>query len=488
MAALVLCATSAMAQKYMKVEYTDGRVFNIPMQYVDKVTPAVHHQPVIEDMTTGKLNLGDPVTVTGQNLDMIVNLGGVTEFTSQTASKITFTMQKAWNASSFLQYIYKGVALMREGESEQMFYDYCELDEPLLLKGFEIASVKMATDGAAVSSADTISVAKGDVYLDIEGENFDRLNEVRISGSGNYVREVTLPAECWQDGMTQTHMTLRIPTLLADGKLTFVFDKEGDYDYKMVQYGYVMNAMPEFTVLECLPKQQILFDSKNAEMWMGYEDKGASVECFDAIPAESYASADDWPWLGWAWDDEHPSYYTMTCSMDEGYLRIYNKFGSYTWLHYVYVDPNPNPDPDPDPNPGPDPDASLVPDSFDFVGEVIWTGDVTIDLGESYFLLSDGGAELQAAGAQVGDIVHFYCQCNPTFGWWCALSEGHWVTEYLNLSNSNWDLAAHGYSLDLVLTQEMLDAAYTIGYWGGTFVVIGDNLVLKAISLEKAAK
>lgn len=343
MAALALCATSAMAQKYMKVEYTDGRIFNIPMQYVDKVTPAVHHQPVIEDITTGMLNLGDPVTVTGQNLDMIVNLGGVTEFTSQTASKITFNMQKAWNASSLLQYMYKGVTLTREGESEQIFYEFCNLDEPLILKGFEIASVKMAADGAAVSNTDTISVAKGDVYLNIEGDNLDRLNEVRIVNDNYNYDAFTLTADCWQDGMTPTHISLRIPTLLADGKLTFVFDKESDYNYKMVQHGYVMNAMPEFTVLECRPGHVILFDSKNIEMWEGYENYGASVGCFDAIPTSPDEYANDWPWLGWAWDDEHPSYYTMTCPKDEGYLRIYNKFGSYTWLHYVYVDPNPAP-------------------------------------------------------------------------------------------------------------------------------------------------
>lgn len=344
MAALALCATSAMAQKYMKVEYTDGRIFNIPMQYVDKVTPAVHHQPVIEDITTGMLNLGDPVTVTGQNLDMIVNLGGVTEFTSQTASKITFNMQKAWNASSLLQYMYKGVALTREGESEQIFYEFCNLDEPLLLKGFEIASVKMATDGAAVSNTDTISVAKGDVYLDIDGENLDRLNEVRLTI--DYSTSYSLPAECWQDGMTQNHMRLRVPTMLGDGKLTFVFDKESDYNYKMVQHGYVMNALPEFTFLECLSDRRILYNCDNAAVWNGTAEMGGSVEAFETIPANSSQYGDYWPWMGWSYDYENRSHYTLhlsDCPKDEGYLRIYNKFGSYTWLHYVYVDPNPAP-------------------------------------------------------------------------------------------------------------------------------------------------
>lgn len=484
MALLALCATSAMAQKYMKVEYKNGSVLNVPLQYIDKVTPTTHNDPVIENITTGMLNVGDLVTVTGKHLDMITSIGSVSSFDSQTETKITFALPKTWSPSDYLPYTYVGTAIGREGSSNQTMFSSCIIDAPLGVKEFRISTVKLAASGTPVSVTDTISVAKGDVYLDIEGECIDQIDEVRISD--NDYGFTPLPAEYWENGLTDNHMTLRVPTCLADGKLEFIFGKLNDGSYRMVRYGYVMNEMPVFEFVEYLPNYSILYNCDNIEAWESYPGFGATVLEYENIPTSGNSDPRSWPWLGRDYDDEHPGYCYLTLqSTDEGYVRIKNKFGSYTWLYYKYEEPDPKPDPTPDPTPDPGPDI----DEFDVVGKVVWTGDFACDnwYSSGYFM-SDGGAELQGAGAQAGDVLHFYVNCTDASGSWeLSISEGHfWTPEFQFLDHKTWDLAAHGNSIDLKLTDEILQAAYNAQGWGGSFVLNGDNIVVKAVSLEKA--
>ena len=55
-------------------------------------------------------------------------------------------------------------------------------------------------------------------------------------------------------------------------------------------------------------------------------------------------------------------------------------------------------------------------------------------------------------------------------------TEGGKFTEY--------DLAGNGGKYGLVLTQAMLDAAYTQQWWGGVFVLNGDNIKCTKITIE----
>ena len=72
--------------------------------------------------------------------------------------------------------------------------------------------------------------------------------------------------------------------------------------------------------------------------------------------------------------------------------------------------------------------------------------------------------------------------------------EGHWSTKYKEFIDANHTDpdkesietdASDNAILRLTLTQEMLDALCTAQYWGGTFALLGDNVVCKKITLIK---
>lgn len=112
----------------------------------------------------------------------------------------------------------------------------------------------------------------------------------------------------------------------------------------------------------------------------------------------------------------------------------------------------------------------------------LWEGTITSTGWSGQSVLSDGGTELKNANAKVGDEVLFYLTGDE--GWSCKIVEGHWGPEYatFNAENLNADGAA-----SLTLTQEILDAAYTQQWWGGTFILNGDgNVTLTKVTLKPA--
>lgn len=125
---------------------------------------------------------------------------------------------------------------------------------------------------------------------------------------------------------------------------------------------------------------------------------------------------------------------------------------------------------------------------------VLWEGEALADdWANQPYMLSDAGAELAAAGAQVGQAVHFYI--TPIADdWKLEILEGHWGPSYgawgavgYDTENGKFaetDLAATGGKVTIFLTQAMLDAAYTQQWWGGTFILNGDNVKCTKITLE----
>ena len=124
----------------------------------------------------------------------------------------------------------------------------------------------------------------------------------------------------------------------------------------------------------------------------------------------------------------------------------------------------------------------------------LWEGEaVADDWANQPYLLSDAGAELAAAEAKAGQTIRFYA--TPLADdWKVQIVEGHWGPTYLSVCSfgndteggkfTEYDLAAHGGCIELVLTQEMLDAAYTQQWWGGVFVANGDNIKITKITIE----
>ena len=124
----------------------------------------------------------------------------------------------------------------------------------------------------------------------------------------------------------------------------------------------------------------------------------------------------------------------------------------------------------------------------------LWEGElIADDWANQPYALSDGGAELQQAGAQPGQTIYFYVEPYGDRAWKVQIVEGHWGPTYLSVCSvggdteagkfTEFDLDANGGKFGLTLTQEMLDAAYAAGGWGGVFVLNGDNTKCTKITL-----
>ena len=123
----------------------------------------------------------------------------------------------------------------------------------------------------------------------------------------------------------------------------------------------------------------------------------------------------------------------------------------------------------------------------------LWEGElIADDWTNQPYALSDAGLELQQAGAQAGQVINFYLEpIDPA--WKLEIVEGHWgptYCSYCSVGNdteggkfTEYDLAANGGKLKVTLTQAMLDAAFVQQWWGGTFVLNGDNVKVTKITL-----
>lgn len=124
----------------------------------------------------------------------------------------------------------------------------------------------------------------------------------------------------------------------------------------------------------------------------------------------------------------------------------------------------------------------------------LWEGEaIADDWGGQPYILSDAGVELAEAGAKAGKSVHFYITPLDS-DWKVQIVEGHWGPTYASFCAigsdtedgkfTEWDLAANKGRVSIVLTQEMLDAAYAQQWWGGTFLLNGDNVKCTKVTLE----
>ena len=131
---------------------------------------------------------------------------------------------------------------------------------------------------------------------------------------------------------------------------------------------------------------------------------------------------------------------------------------------------------------------------YESVEETLWEGEVVADdWGNQPYVLSDGGAELAAVGAKAGQTLYFYLTPMED-NWKIQFVEGHWGPTYASICNfgndteggkfTEYDLAGNGGKYALELTQEILDAAYKAGGWGGVFVLNGDNVKCTKITVE----
>ena len=146
-----------------------------------------------------------------------------------------------------------------------------------------------------------------------------------------------------------------------------------------------------------------------------------------------------------------------------------------------------------------DPSASNTEPNPGEEGEtVLWEGEALVNgWGNQPGFLSDGGAELTAAGAAVGDILRIYCSA-PDDNWQVEFTEGHWGGMYFRYApkdqGPNSDGSAREYEIvdiskgyfDFVITEEFLTKATTQQWWGNVFLLNGDgNLTVTKVTLVK---
>ncbi len=121
---------------------------------------------------------------------------------------------------------------------------------------------------------------------------------------------------------------------------------------------------------------------------------------------------------------------------------------------------------------------------------VLWEGNEDMaGWGNNYTIGSDTSPELAALKPHEGSIVRFYGTATGEGEWQVKIEEGHWGGTYAGFAQvgndemQEWDLEGNGGCVKLVLTQAMLDAAYTQQWWGGTFIVHGQNFILTKVTV-----
>ena len=103
----------------------------------------------------------------------------------------------------------------------------------------------------------------------------------------------------------------------------------------------------------------------------------------------------------------------------------------------------------------------------------MWEGSEDLTDGHQPYIGTDGGAEFKDLDVTAGNVVRFYIE--PVGDdWWFEVFEGHWGPWYGKWTGENSDLTPGTTGpVALTLTQAMIDAALTQGWWGGIFVVQG---------------
>ena len=126
------------------------------------------------------------------------------------------------------------------------------------------------------------------------------------------------------------------------------------------------------------------------------------------------------------------------------------------------------------------------------VTTVLWTGTaVADDWKDQPYVLSDAGQELKDAGVVAGDIISFHITPLAS-DWKLQIVEGHWGPTYASICSfgndteggkfTEYDLDANKGIFSIVMTEEMLNTAFTQQWWGGVFVLNGDNVVVDRIT------
>lgn len=465
---LDLVTGAALAGTALEYGYADGKItFAIPAAAVDGTvvltlangktveTEAIELvKPVITEMTPLELYAGDEnITVKGDDLDLVVaaTLGGRdAEFEYANGEVIVKTALTSVSGKVALS-LENGVVVESADEVTVKYHSKVIVTE---MPAMQHIGQEVVLKGSNFSLVENIFI--GDVKVTQYSIRTDE--EVRFLMPWNKAGMYNISFHLFEGDVetvaTQIEVGLELDIkTIWEGSMYISWSGMSDlswggYDWSTVKPGTVLTAY---------------FDLDPAFDWWQVRFGNGS---WSSIPS-GMAAGDNIPMVAGA------TYYSLTLTADDINALVNEGGLVMTGTNYTLTK------------------LTLTSEISQEV--TLWEGElIADDWANQPYALSDAGLELQQAGAQAGQILNFYIEPLDS-AWKLEIVEGHWGPTYCSFCSvgndteggkfTEYDLAANGGKYKLTLTQAMLDAAFVQQWWGGTFVLNGDNVKVTKITL-----
>ena len=416
-------------------------------------------KPVVTEYSVNPAAAGSPIKFTGTDLDLVVSVtfGGdlVVEVKEPAATEFEISVPTTAENGKLLFNLANGTAV--EGEE-------LKVNKPEACYITELPGADVEVRGGTVL---TVPVA-----------NEDKLTGVQVNGKDvDYI-------------LNKTQLYISLPQMAGAGTVITLISSNGTVEY-------VIDCIPD-TVVETV----VMGEMRDLGSWAGEADGGAFrvykadltaagftpgsiLKFYVAQTAFAQLQINDanWGTITMPQYNEGEAPAVIEVPVDQAfYDKVMNTADGWSDTGLVVQG------------------AGLVVSKVTVYYEIslevtLWEGDMLVDdwKNDATFLLSDAGLELLEAGAKAGQKVHFYFEILES-NWKVQIIEGHWGPTYASYCAvgadtesgkfSEYDLVANDGKISITLTEEILAAAYTQGYWGGTFLLNGDNLKCTKVTLE----
>lgn len=420
------------------ITFNDGADWEYEYETPLEILPATY-----SGLSTTTPDFGQQIQITGTNLHTVETImfpGGVTsEFTvSEDHRTITTNVPAETKSGAVTLVLYSGASITTD-----------ELKVPTVT----ITSVSKVKD-----------IKVGDV-ITITGEYLDRIATITLPGYGILADE-----EYTISGNT---LTFTVPEGMTDGKMLIVQNSFISIEQNLMMYSDAAETpiwAGEFVCSGWAGNQDLAwggFDwsTVSANSKLNFYYKKINAGAWGCI---SLRHGQNWGNL----PDPIPGQYDL--SEDEGVLSV-------VFTQAVLDDIIAN--------------GGLVITGDNYIlskvtmpaAEIeVWKGEaVADDWGNQPYMLSDGGTELLEAGMKVGSVIRVYI--TPTEASWnCQIVDGHWGPMFADcdFNQGNWNLDEHNGALEVKVTPEIYASITTVGGWGGSFILNGDNVICTKVTLE----
>ena len=386
---------------------------------------------------------GETITITGENLDLVTRVDfpaveDVTFNTAEDGKSITVQVPTNTVSGSIVLTSYSGLT----------------------------TSVDITMPLATVSSTDPVKDVKAGQTITIKGEKLDRITQLVLPA-------IEKPLEKGEFKQSESQISFVVPEGMGDGRVILV--QHENYSVESDKISMYSDA-PETTIWS----GNFVIGNWNAGMqelaWGGYDWSTAVAGQVLTIYLKPDMS-EGWSQIrvgngSWAalpgTSDVNPltgedTKFTVTLTqamIDEmvanGGLVICGAFFTVTKI------------------------------TLSILENVLWKGQAVVDdWGNQPYILSDGGAELLAAGMKVGSTIR--CYLTPTDASWnCQVWDGHWGAQFedCDFSSGNWNLSEHEGAIEFKVTDAIYKAITSAAGWGGAFLLNGDNCICTKVTIK----